>query len=258
MFFNLLRYLYQFNFFKRIVPSILRKSSSIKKNHVLEVYNFKLNLSLNNSIEREIFLKKTYDQDRFEYLDKIMSNQKFDYFIDIGSYLGFYSIYFNKFKKIQNVVAFEPNLSNFKKLKNNIELNNSIITTFNIACSSEKKESKLWFHDINKTGGSSILSNEDREYIKYDKSTLTFETVQTNTLDNMLTNISNNIILVKIDVERHELDVLKGGKIFFSSNKVLLQIEIFQELKNKVFKYLIDQKFRYINSIDDDHYFTNY
>ena len=140
----------------------------------------------------------------------------------------------------------------------NIELNNSIITTFNIACSSEKKESKLWFHDINKTGGSSILSNEDREYIKYDKSTLTFETVQTNTLDNMLTNISNNIILVKIDVERHELDVLKGGKIFFSNNKILLQIEIFQELKNRVFKYLIDQKFRYINSIDDDHYFTNY
>ena len=184
MFFNLLRYLYQFNFFKRIVPSILRKSASIKKNHVLEIYNFKLNLSLNNSIEREIFLKKTYDQDRFEYLDKIMSNQKFDYFVDIGSYLGFYSIYFNKFKKIQNVVAFEPNLSNFKKLKNNIELNNSIITTFNIACSSEKKENKLWFHDINKTGGSSILSNEDREYIKYDKSTLTFETVQTNTLDN--------------------------------------------------------------------------
>ncbi len=51
MFFNLLRYLYQFNFFKRIVPSILRKSASIKKNHVLEIYNFKLNLSLNNSIE---------------------------------------------------------------------------------------------------------------------------------------------------------------------------------------------------------------
>ena len=45
MFFNLLRYLYQFNFFKRIVPSILRKSSFIKKNHVLEIYNFKLNLS---------------------------------------------------------------------------------------------------------------------------------------------------------------------------------------------------------------------
>lgn len=258
MFFNFLRYLYQFNLFKRIVPSILRKLSLVKKNHVLEIYNFKLNLSLNNSIEREIFLKKTYDLDRFEYLDKIMLNKKFDYFIDIGAYLGFYSIYFNNFKKIHNVIAFEPNFLNFKKLKNNIKLNNSNITCFNVACSSEMKESQLWYHNINKTGGSSIFSKEDSEYNKYDKNTLTFETIETNTLDKMLQNISNNIIFVKIDVERHELEVLKGGQNLFSDNKVLLQIEIFKELKEKVFKHLIDLKFKWINSIDDDHYFSNY
>ncbi len=65
-----------------------------------------------------------------------------------------------------------------------------------------------------------------------------YETVNSKKLDDIVS-INNKNIIVKIDVERHEMSVLEGAKnIFFSNNNVFLQIELFHENKKKFFLFL--------------------
>ena len=106
-------------------------------------------------------------------------------------------------------------------------------------------------------GGSSVYMNYDPEIFKYKKQNIKFENVNLNKLDNIL-GIKNQNILIKIDVERHELDVLKGAQKLTKNNRITMQIEIHDKLRARVFNYLRKNKFYLINSIGQDYYFKNY
>ena len=85
-----------------------------------------------------------------------------------------------------------------------------------------------------------------------------YESVNTRKLDDIIS-INGKNIIVKIDVERHELSVLEGAKnIFFSNNNVFLQIEIYPEHKDKIFSFLIKNNYNLVHSIVWDYYFKNY
>ena len=249
------RFFYRFKLFKRIIPSILRKIGGIV---TLNIFNFKMYLSLSDSIDREIFLTGCYDKDRFFFLQNHLTNNKFEYFFDIGSYKGFYSLFLYHKKLIPNIFAFEANKKNYEILNKNIQLNKSKINIYNIALSDTKGEAKIWFSDSNKTGGSSILNPLDNEISKYDKSKIIYESVKLDTLDSTFTNIIGKKILIKIDVERHEINVLKGSYNFIRNNKILLQVEVMKNQKKTVFDYLIKNNFIHHYSIDDDHFFSNF
>ena len=122
---SLLIYLYNLKsgFFKRIIPSILRKNFFFLKTQTINIGFCKIKLNLRNSIDREIYLKGYYEKEQIEYLDKISRNAKIEYFLDIGSYIGYYSLFF---KYIKNVHAFEPNKENFKQLQENIRINKNL------------------------------------------------------------------------------------------------------------------------------------
>lgn len=251
---KILSYLLKIPIIKRLIPSVLR-FLNIKV--VENILNFKLYLELASSIDREIFLHKNYENDQIFFLKKIAYDHKFDYFLDIGSYIGFYPLFIENNTAIQNIYAFEPNELNFSRLKSNIKLNNSKIKIFNQACSDNNTTSKIWFTNKNKTGGSSVFFASDIELKKYDKNKIFFNNVNLIKLDNKLF-IKNSSILAKIDTERHELNVLKGAANLFSNNKTCLQIEIFPELRDKVFLYLQENRFRLIHSIGNDFFFKNY
>ena len=252
---NFLKYLYKYRLFKRLAPSLLRKT---KKKVMVKSYNFKILTSLNDSIEREIFLEGFYDKDRFNFLDKYFQNHNFDYFIDVGSYIGYYALYCYHYQKIPNVFAFEPNIRNFNKLKENILLNNAKIKIYNFGCSNNESEGQIWYNNINKTGGSSILKPNDFEIKKYPFSEISKQNVKLKRLDSFFENLSNKLIFIKVDVERYEMNVLKGSINTLKNNKILIQIESNLQLKGEVFNFLTKLKFAYISSIDDDHYLSNF
>ena len=64
--------------------------------------------------------------------------------------------------------------------------------------------------------------------------------------------------MIKIDVERHESKVLDGMKLLLKNNKIFLQIEIHNELKDKILSKLDFLEFKFIQSIGIDYYFKNY
>tara|TARA_B100001057_G_scaffold460428_1_gene511482 strand:- start:988 stop:1755 length:768 start_codon:yes stop_codon:yes gene_type:complete len=255
MFRKILIFLYSFKFFKRIVPSLIRKLSFSTNKNTIFLYNFKINLYLSSSIDREIYLKNEYEKDQLDFVNKEMLNQKYDYFFDIGAYIGYYSL--SLCKLVTKTVAFEPNQQNFQRLSKNVEINNFNISCHNLGCSDSKKKLKLWYTDKNKRGGSSILQDSDKEINKYDKTKLIFEEIETDKLDNLYL-LKNMKIFFKIDVERHELNVLKGASNILSNNQNYLQIEIFPHLQDKVLSFLNNKNFRLLHRINNDFYLKNF
>ena len=107
-------------------------------------------------------------------------------------------------------------------------------------------------------GGSSVYNKNDPELSKYKKEDIKFEEIKAKKLDDIL-DIKNKNLLIKIDVERHEINVLKGAsEKILKNNNVIMQIEIQKNLKNEVFSFLEKNNFKFINSISHDHYFINY
>ena len=219
-------FLFKFKFLKRFIPSLIRKISFLKEKYPIKLDGFQMHLSLKNSIERKIYLNHSYEKEQISYLSKSIENLYVDYFIDIGSYIGYYSLYFYKFNNIKKFIAIEPIRKNFLDLNNNININHFDITTHNVACSNTNEEKKMWYTNSKKMSGSSILSDYDFEYSKYSGSAYTnrdyniakkeifYENIISKKLDDIIS-INNKLIVVKIDVERHELPVLNGGKSIF-------------------------------------------
>ena len=84
--------LFSFKLFKRIVPSLIRKLSFSTTENIILLKDFKINLSLTSSIDREIYLKNAYEKDQLDFVKEELLNQKYDYFFDIGAYIGYYSL----------------------------------------------------------------------------------------------------------------------------------------------------------------------
>ena len=191
-----------------------------------------------------------------KFLSKQIDINNFNIFIDIGAHLGFYSLIFAS--KNMEVYSFEPVLKNFIQLKKNKEDNKfNNMKIFNKALSNEKKKIKMWVPDEKKTGGFSIYDNNDDEIKKYDSSRI-YELECESDIGDKLLNIKNKKIAIKIDVERHEKKVLKGIRNLLGSNDIILQIEIFNQKKDEILKYLNEIKFIHFNTIEKDYYFKNF
>ena len=240
--------------YRRFYPSLLRIFKIKKK---IKINNFVLYLNLQNSIEREIFLKKNYEKKEIQNLISAHKKYKFKYFIDVGSYIGYFALFIEFNTNIKKIYSFEPNKLNYRILKKNLKLNESTIKPFNLGLSNSNKVQKMWFTEHNKLGGSSVYFNDDVELKKYKKSKIKFTKIKTYKLDHLIKEI-NKTILIKIDVERYELFVLLGAKKLLKNNKIYLMVEIFDSLKVQIFSYLKKNDFKFQKRINSNYFFKNF
>lgn len=144
-------------------------------------------------------------------------------FFDIGTNKGEYAYYAEKLMNPKNIYLFEPE----KKLNKQLQAIFSNCHVNNMALSDNKGAHQFKIPVINGMIDNCLSSLEVDNKEDNETESIIYE-VKTDTLDNFTR--EKNIIpdLIKIDVEGHELSVLKGAENFISEHHPTLIIEIEQ------------------------------
>ena len=145
--------------------------------------------------------------------------RKDELFIDVGANLGSYSQLASGLCKAK-AIAFEPVPATFKRLQENIKVNQLTgrVKPINIALSDQKKEKILF--SIDKGPCNSIVDASYKGRKKY---------IKVSTLDNEC--FSSDPVLIKIDVEGFEENILRGSVDILMKDS-LLAIIIEGQTKN--------------------------
>ena len=159
-------------------------------------------------------------QEEVKFLSLLASDLGEFAFLDIGANKGYYSLEF--LRKLPNIpiYAFEPGSTAFSILKTNTR--NTKISCINRGFG--EKATTLDLHYDFPGSGLASLSQRDLSHLKIDFNLK--ETISITTLDEWL--INNKIlekIVIKMDIEGHELFALKGGSETLKTRIQLIQFE---------------------------------
>jgi hypothetical protein len=248
---------------KKIYQSIIYKFYILigKKEFLIKPQNINLLIEINDPLEREIFFDLCYEKEQISTLVEFAKKNNQDYFLDIGSNCGYYALFIKKTFPSTHVVAFEPIKRTYDKLIKNIQLNNfsNQIQTFNFGLSDLNNQVQM--RGLIKKGfvqsGGFTVHDQNRELKKNE----TLLTADLKRGDEVIKYI-NKKLLIKIDVEGHEINTLKGLSHLIKNNKIYMQIEIFHENKASIFDFLEKNDFKFVKNIygnrKNDYFFVNY
>ena len=126
--------------------------------------------------------------------------------LDIGANIGSYSEAIRKFAPQSTVFAFEPSSVARKSLEDRFKADSSV-TIVPFALGSKNSKETLW----SDSPGSELASLTKRRLEHFGTDFNESESVEVMTLDSWASSTKVAPSLIKMDVEGHELDVLKGG-----------------------------------------------
>lgn len=157
-----------------------------------------------------------------------------DIFIDIGANAGLYTCVLLQNKAVAQSIAFEPDHRNARHLRANLFLNNlsDKVTIYELAAGKAKATLRLMPGPSSNTGFSRIIADSDpREAYE----------VEVVPIDEIL-DFSEKRIVIKMDVEDHELHVIAGMNRLLTRNSVLMQVEV-KRTRPEVIKVLSEMGF---------------
>jgi FkbM family methyltransferase len=202
----------------RINRSIAQKN--IKNYSQLIIFSFDhIGLSINLDGRYENSELKLLEQ----FIKKKIPNSHKHTALDIGANIGNHSVFLSKF--FNHVCSFEPNPITYDVLLLNSKyaVPRKNITTYNIGLSD--KDDKLPFTIIPSNIGASRIESKNVDR----KSNNKIIYINVKKADKIASLQKENISLIKIDIEGHEINALKGAEKIIKSNKPAILFE--QEAK---------------------------
>jgi FkbM family methyltransferase len=163
-----------------------------------------------------------------------------DMAIDIGAYLGIYSILAAKLG-CSRVFAIEPNSTSFSKLQKNLSLNqlDELVVSHKVALGAKSGlVSVITPSQRPHSSGSQIAdSPTGRDVSAWEVESI----VQMTTLDSLLGHVNARVSVIKIDAEGYELLILHGGIRTLISHSPCMIIELLdEEKKSQLDRFLSD------------------
>jgi FkbM family methyltransferase len=173
----------------------------------------KINLYKDSVLSKLIF--DGFELDEIEFLSDFLKEG--DCFVDIGANVGLFSLFASKKVGLSGtVIAFEPSQTTFNRLLENIELNGiSNVKPYKLGLSDQEKVLELNISVNGYEAWNTFVKTKSSEFTKK-------EQVQVKTFDDFFLENSiptENITLIKLDVEGFELNVLNGAKKLLSQEK---------------------------------------
>ncbi|MFH2021098.1 MAG: FkbM family methyltransferase [archaeon] len=164
----------------------------------------------------------SYEKEEIELMKKIL---KKDFTIlDIGANIGWYSIHLAS--SVKKIIAFEPLPQTFKRLQDNLKLNNIKNIEINNFGLGEKEDTFDFYYYPSTTVAASmrdLYTDKEKKVVK----------CQVKVLDHV---IKEKVDFIKCDVEGAELSVLKGALNTLKRDKPILFLEMLRKWSQK-FRY---------------------
>lgn len=225
---------------------------------IYELSGFRLMLDRTSLVDRMVIEQGEWEGEQVRYLMKLSERfrgRKNPIFLDLGSYWGYYSLMLQSTGIFEKVYAFDADAYNFSQLQANIFLNklDGVIVAQHAAVSDVAgvvtvQNSRS--HDDGNRGATRILSASESV------SSVSSRTVKAVAVDDVL-NFRDSHLVIKMDVEAHEDRALLGMKNLISNNKVIVQVEIYQEQASTVVPVLEGLGLRQIGAMYPDFFYSN-
>lgn len=170
---------------------------------------------------------------------------------DIGSNVGLYSLISTLAPSVNKVLSFEPDVTAHINLNANVSLNSleRTIETFKVAISDANGLVRLGTHEP-MSGINGVLDTSI-----HDKSLFAeIQEVNSIKLDNFV-DYSDKVLALKIDVEGHELSVIKGATNLLKAAACIIQIEHY--IGEAIDRKLNELGYYCFFSAGHDFYYTN-
>lgn len=180
-------------------------------------HGFDLTVNLRNPEHQRMYFYGEHDE-RYEVANIQRILRPGDVCWDIGANIGFYTCLFASLVGASGrVIAFEPASATAEYLRKNIALNRfeTRVRVINKAVGHVVDQRKLFFKIADVAEGTASLKSEQGAS----------EVVQIDTLDHMAATLPP-ADFVKIDVEGYQLEVLNGGRAYFSQHSPIIMAEL--------------------------------
>lgn len=212
---------HNFKYLKRPIAKRIKLTDGENALKVELVYSIPLKQYIYVHSTRSYSYSGFYEYNVVKYLRKKAREVQPCLFIDIGAYVGYYSLLMAR--EGCDVIAFEPDPRNFVLLMNNLVMSRfrQRITALNKAVCN-KQDSWVYFNLSKSPSESSstiYLKEELVEFASY---------VPCITLDALIStlNLSGKNLIVKVDVEGAFLSVLRGATYVIANLKPCMILEV--------------------------------
>jgi FkbM family methyltransferase len=175
-------------------------------------------------------------------------------FLDIGANIGAYTVFVSQLPTIRRMSAFEANPATADELAKNLALNGLAERVSVHRCALSEVAGSLTFGIVEQySGANAVLDSAFQEPGMF-KTSIAVDAIP---LDALLPEPLAGNVAMKLDVEGHELMVVRGGRKTFAQNRMLVQVELYDKGREAVATELEGLGYRCLLRIGPDHYYTN-
>jgi FkbM family methyltransferase len=176
-------------------------------------------------------------------------------FLDVGAHWGLYALKARQSGMFEQIVAFEPDPQNYAQLQANLFLNaaENRIRALQLAATDRDRTFSLFQRNPHNRGATRVV----------DTAGAGPGTVHGITVDSVL-DLADTLVVIKIDVESHELEAIAGMMNLLTKNSFVMQIEIWdtpKEESERRLKYLselfAERGAKLVHSLDHDYFFAS-
>lgn len=248
---------------KRLYPSLLKKWARLTWPEGYKVKRYRgllFLLNYRNHIDRKIGLHGSYESDRCAYFFSEME-KGCDVFLDIGASVGIYALQAVQRGLAGEIHAFEPDPRNYAQLLFNISLNGFIglVQTHPEALSSSSGLVQFEMANDGRAIASQVTATAGAKAVEGAMGHLTPGTgtvcqVMARPLDEMLS-YHGKKVFIKIAVQGHELDVLKGAEKLLRDNNCFFEVYIWPENRDRVLQQFEAMGYKAVRVIRDSYFY---
>jgi FkbM family methyltransferase len=227
---------------------------------VEERMGLRLLLDLDNVIDQQIFVSGAWEKEVVDTLLGLAREERQRHggeavFLDIGAHWGLYALLAHHSGMFDRIVAFEPDPTNYGQLQANLFLNGATtaIEALQLATSDRERTFGLLLRTSRNRGGTRVVEVGQADQV----------TCRAVRVDQQL-DIAGKLLVVKMDVEGHEMEAIEGLVGLLAKNRCVIHVEIWttpgEEMPRRL--ALLEALFAryditFVRAIIADHFFVS-